>query len=301
MKNNFFPAKAFGLVFIGITATLPVMATENGQSMYPNGTENFMVNVVPPQPGFYGMVYGNHYEASTLRDNQGNKVALPDFKVKADVLAARGIWVTNQKALGGGVALHAIVPLVHLDATTPAGRQSKKGVGDITVGAGLAFHHSEKLHSLAGIDVFAPTGSYDKHDIANIGKNHWGLEPFYGVSYVDPNGFNGDIKFGYTFNGRNKDTDYTSGDEFHFDYAAGWGLGNGWTAGVSGYYYQQVTDDKLGGKKVADQRGRALSIGPSIKYDNGKGWFATLKVEREMEVKNRSEGTAVWFKTTIPL
>ncbi|MBS0474029.1 MAG: transporter [Proteobacteria bacterium] len=38
----------------------------------------------------------------------------------------------------------------------------------------------------------------------------------------DPTGFNGCTKLGYIVNSRNKDTDYRSGQEFDFVYAAGW-------------------------------------------------------------------------------
>ena len=156
------------------------------------------------------------------------------------------------------------------------------------------------MHSVIAVDVFAPTGSYSKTELANIGKNHWAAEPVYAISYIDPNGFNGDLKFGYIINGKNSSTDYTSGNEFHFDYAAGWGLGNGWTVGIGGYVYQQVTDDKKAGVPVANTRGSAVAIGPSVKYDSGKGWFATLKYEKEMKVKNRAQGDSLWLKAVFP-
>ena len=106
---------------------------------------------------------------------------------------------------------------------------------------------------------------------------------------------------GYIINARNKDTDYKSGDEFHFDYAAGWGLGNGWTVGLGGYYYQQVSSDKQGGVSVPNSKSSAFAIGPSIKYDSGKGWFATLKWEKEIEAKNHTQGNSVWVKAVFPL
>lgn len=59
-----------------------------------------------------------------------------------------------------------------------------------------------------------------------------------------------------------------SGQESHADYALGWGFGNGWTAGIGGYVYRQV------GATVLDNKGRAMGIGPSIKFDGGK-WMLT--------------------------
>ncbi|MFD2272340.1 transporter [Undibacterium arcticum] len=71
------------------------------------------------------------------------------------------------------------------------------------------------------------------------------------------------------------------GKNFIFDYAAGWGLGNGWTVGAGGYYYQQTTDDQLNGANIPNSKGRAFAIGPSVKYDSGKGWFVTAKWQKK--------------------
>ena len=268
--------------------------------MYPNGTESFMVGALPP-PGLYALVYGNHYEAKRVNGNNGNNLNIPGFKVKADVVAGRLAWIPGTKVMGGDLVAHVIIPVVNLSITVPGASQSKSGVGDITTGIGVGFHHSPNVHSVVAVDFFLPTGAYSKTDIANLGKNHLGAEPVYAISYIDPKGFNGDVKLGYIFNGRNKDTDYTSGDEFHFDYAAGWGLGNGWTVGVGGYVYKQMSNDKQSGITVANNKGSASSIGPNIKYDSGKGWFTTVKWEKEFSVKNRAQGNALWVKAVFPL
>ena len=297
MKKNVLALTCATLGLLSLSAH----AAEGGVSVFPHGAENYMASAVPP-PGVYGLLYGNVYRADELRDHNGDRVAMPpDFKVDANVLVARGLWTTNQKVLGGDLAFHAIVPLVDLTVRGGGRKENKTGIGDITVGAGVGFHHSEKLHSVALVDVIMPTGSYDKDRMANIGKNRWATDLAYGVTYVDPIGFNGDIKFGYTINRKNPDTNYKSGDEFHFDYAAGWGLGNGWTVGVGGYYLKQLESDKQNGVTLANSKMSALAIGPSIKYDSGKGWFGTLKWEKEVEAENRTKGDSVWLKAVFPL
>ena len=121
------------------------------------------------------------------------------------------------------------------------------------------------------------------------------------VSRIASDGFNGDIKAGYLFNGRNPDTGYASGHELHFDYAVGWGLGNGWTPGLGGYAYQQTDLDRQAGHDVPDSKGRALAAGPSLKFDPGKGWFVTVKWEKELAVENRPQGSSAWIKAVFPL
>lgn len=274
-------------------------AGEGGGSSYNGGVENFLVGAAPP-PGFYVLEYGNVYNARKLKDNAGNDVPLPTFKVDAIAAATRFVWSTPTTVAGGSLLMHAIVPLVKLEVEVPGASQSKTGLGDIAFGPGLAFHHSPNLHSVVALDFVAPTGSYRKGDLANIGRNYWSVQPLYTMSYIDKAGFNGDFKLTFNLNGRNTDTDYRSGDEVYLDYSAGWGLGNGWVLGVGGYAMRQLSNDKSGGVSVPDSKGAAFAIGPSLKYDNGKGWFITAKLQREMSVRNRPEGNALWIKTIIP-
>ncbi|WP_419555204.1 SphA family protein [Pseudomonas fluorescens] len=274
-------------------------ATEGGGSSYPMGAENYMTGAMPPS-GLYTQVFAESYRADRLLDNRG-KSGLDDFHLSADVIAPRLIWVTEQKILDGDLAFHLNVPLVDLRVDVNGQHQKKTGMGDIIFGPALGYHYSEKFHAIYALDIFAPTGRYDRGDLANIGRNYWAFEPIAAFSYVDPAGVNADIKVMYDFNLRNRATDYRSGQELHADYSLGWGLGNGWVVGVGGYMYRQTTDDHQDGARIEDNRGRAFAIGPSIKYASSSGWFVTAKWQKESEVRNRPEGEAYWVKLTIPL
>jgi hypothetical protein len=203
--------------------------------------------------------------------------------------------------MGGDLVTHLIAPLVDVKVSALGASQSKSGLGDMTVGVGLGYHHSPQLHSAVALDLILPTGDYDKNNLANIGRNYASIEPVYVLTYVDPKGFNGDMRIGYLVNRRNKDTNYASGDEWHLDYAAGWGLGNGWTMGVGGYLRQQTGLDEKDGVKLPNSKTSGMAIGPNLKYDSGKGWFVTAKWQFETKVKNGTEGNALWLKAVFPL
>lgn len=289
--------------WLTLTAALlgaSAQATEGGGSIYAVGNENFTCCALPP-PGLYGMVYAQSLKADKVRGNDGEVVTPSTFKVRATAVAPRIVWVSPEQVAGGSPGLHAIFPLVQLDVhVAPGLSQDKSGLGDVVFGPFIGWHHSQNLHSVAAVDFFAPTGSYDKNDLANIGRNHWAAQAVYGVSWIDPQGINADAKVMYTFNQKNKDTQYRSGQELIIDYALGWGFGNGLTAGVGGYLYQQTTDDQHNGATVADNKGRTLAIGPSIKYDSGKGWFLTAKYQADTQVRNRAESKAFWLKFVTP-
>lgn len=268
-------------------------ATEGGGSMYPAGAANFTCCALPP-PGTYGIADAESYQATEVRDNSGIAHAIPKLSVNA--VSARFVRVTEQQVLGGSLAVHAIFPVLSVDL---AGVQKKTGLGDVVFGPAIGWHHSPNLHTVAALDIFAPTGSYSKTEAVNIGRNYWATHLLGGVSWIDPSGWNADAKVMYGINGKNKDTDYKSGNEFIVDYALGWGFGNGLTAGVGGYIYRQVSDDSGSGATLPN-RGRANAIGPSLKYDSGKGWFITAKYQAESSVRNRAAGDAFLVKAVFP-
>lgn len=297
MKNSGIHATVAAMAMVCVVSA--AHAGEGGGSSYPGGVENFLTGAAPP-PGFYVLEYAEIYRADKLKDGSGNDVPLPVFNVAANVLATRLVWSTPFTVAGGNVLLHSIIPVVDLKIEVPGLSQHKTGVADITFGPALAFHHSPTLHSVVGLDFVAPVGGYNKGDLTNIGRNYWSIQPLYTVSYIDPAGFNGDFKLTFNFNQRNKATDYRSGNESYLDFCAGWGLGNGWVLGAGGFAMRQLSDDSQAGAVVPNSKEKAFAIGPSFKYDNGKGWFITAKWEREMSVRNRPEGNALWIKTILP-
>lgn len=294
--QGFLCCASLSLLAAGVSVN--AQATEGGGSSYPMGTENYMVGAMAP-PGLYGMVYGSHYDADSRIGNNGEK--LPgDFRLQSSAITPRFIWVTDQQVLGGNLAFHAIMPLVDLKVDLKGRSQTQQGLGDMTFGSGLGYHLTDKLRSIVGLDVVAPTGEYDRTDLAKLGRNYWDIRPVLAFSYIDPVGLNADAKIMYDFNTKNTATDYTSGQEFHVDYSMGWGLGNGWVVGVGGYVYQQTTDDRQYGERIENNKGRALAIGPSIKYASSKGWFLTAKWQQETDVLNRAQGNAYLLKLAVP-
>ena len=291
------PGLALAAAFACLTCT-PAFATEGGGGAYPNGAENFLLGVAPP-PGKYLLAYGSYDRLDKLRDDSGNEIPVP-IKVGVAALVPRFIWIGEAQLLGGNFGFHGFLPLLDIDAEVAGLSQRKSGLGDVIFGPFLTYHPSDKLHYVLAVDVHAPTGSYRRTDLVNLGRNHWTAGPVAAISYTQPSGINADIKLHYEFNGSNKDTNYRSGQEFHFDYALGWGLGNGWTVGAGGYVYQQTTDDEQGGTTIANARGRAMAIGPALKYQTPSGFFVTAKLQQDFAVRNRPEGSALKVKMILP-
>ncbi|MCX8030703.1 MAG: transporter [Thermodesulfovibrionales bacterium] len=268
--------------------------TEGGGGAYPNGAEDFMSGAVPP-PGTYFLNYLTYYTADRFNDGSGKSV-IPDFDLKVTANVFRLLHVTKTKILDGYWGVHIFIPIVNVDVSLPFGSQSKTGIGDIIIDPFILSWHTKNWHFATGIDIFIPTGSYDKNRLANIGRNYWTFETIFAFSYLSDNGLDLSAKFMYDINTKNKDTDYRSGQEFHFDYTIGKKFAN-WGVGIGGYYYKQITSDKQGGIKVGSDgnKGQAFALGPQLKYDH-KNMSFIIKYQKEMEVKNRPEGDKFWFK-----
>ena len=284
-------------------------ATEGGSSSWPNGIEQHGGGILPP-PGHYLQVFAGNYQADTLRDNAGNKQAEIDLRVTS--ITPRYVWVTEQQVLGGQLGFHALLPLMDMRLNIKNGgpHDHKRGIGDLHVGPVLGYHIGDNVHIATGVDVIAPTGSYDKNDIINLSTNYYTAQGTFVVTYLDPNGFTADLRLMYDYNFENKDTNYKSGQELHADYTVGWGLGNGWTVGVGGHAYTQITDDQCSQSNCAawqqvdaahGNRGRSLSIGPAFQYVSKDGWMFSAKWQEETGVRNRPEGQAYWLKFTTAL
>jgi hypothetical protein len=284
----------------GMAAMVPVaQATEFGGSTYP-AAENFLVGAAPP-PGFYVLGYGTAYSSTKNSDNGGNANAFtPNFKLDVKAAVGRFVWSTDKQVMGGNLLVHTIIPVVDLTLGIGGQSQNKTGVGDITLGSGVAFHHSQDLHSVVALDVVAPTGDYKSTDLANIGRHYWSVQPTYMMSYIQPTGFNGDFKLTFSFNKENSATKYKSGTEAFLDYSVGYGLGNGWTVGVGGYVTQQLTDDSGAGATIGANKKSGYAIGPSIRYMTPSHWFITAKLQQEQNMRNTAEGTQLWIKAAIP-
>jgi hypothetical protein len=68
--------------------------------------------------------------------------------------------------------------------------------------------------------LVVPIGPWSNSSISNLSFNHWGLDTTAAVTWLNPKiGFEISVAPGFTFNWENPDTDYTTGTEFHVEFA----------------------------------------------------------------------------------
>lgn len=268
-----------------------------GGQHYPNGAEDFMVGALPP-PGTYLVNYLMLVQKNSIKDNSGNNL-LPSFKASVSAEVPRLIYVSPYKLLGANLAAHIFVPFYSSDVTLPGNTVfNDKGVGDIIFSPlVMGWHFGPELHAVFAFDVWAPTGNYD---VANpstsiLSRNIWTFEPVLAVSYLKE-GFDASLKLMYDFNTRNGKTSTDPGQEFHLDWALGYGLKNGLSGGLVGYNYWQTTSDEVNGITDSD-KSEIGGIGFGLKYWPKQGPFSMIfKQYWEYGAKNIATGSQTQFK-----
>jgi len=297
---SFFRILLIAAVFSMFIAT---QCWAGGGQHYPNGTSDFMGGALPP-PGTYLINYMLLVQKNSIKDNSGKSLPA-DFNASVFAEVPRLIYVTPLTLLGANWAVHAFLPTYSADVTATSKAipplnfdHNDKGIGDIIFSPlVLGWHFGPELHAVFALDMYAPTGNYDKNNAATsvLSKNHWTFEPVVAVSYLKE-GFDVSAKLMYDFNTKNDDTKTEPGQEFHVDWALGYSLKNGLTGGLVGYNYWQVTDDKVNGNTVSGDKSKVGGIGVGLKYWPKQGPFSmVLKQYWEYDAKNIATGPQTQF------
>lgn len=268
-----------------------VFATEGGGDTVGAGAEGMYVGTSAP-PGWLYVGYALHYSADNFKDGSGKAVAT-NLGLRANALGNFFLYMTEDRVLGAKHSYSIAVPIIGLNLN---GAPSKSGIGDTTLGTQF-FWNTGDWHTLAVLNVIAPTGEYDKNRALNTGFNYWTVRPNFIFSYVPASGYEASMKFTYSFNNKNTATNYKSGRLFHLDYAASLPLSAEARLGIEGYYMKQMTDDVQNGLRVGADgfRGQVFAIGPAFSYQF-KSFSVEAKWLRESQVRNRTEGNALWAK-----
>jgi hypothetical protein len=173
------------------------------------------------------------------------------------------------------------------------------GLGDIILAPCLLNWDFGQFHLMAGLTFYAPTGSYDRQRIIDIGTNRWAVEPDAGLTWMsEGSGREASVFAGYTVNTENTATHYLSGNEFHVDFVLAQHLLNGMVFGVTGYALQQTTPDSGRGAVFGPFRGRVIALGPLIGKTFEMGRIPVsfkIKYDVEFEAQNRSSGNELWI------
>jgi hypothetical protein len=317
-------------LFLVAGAPTVAMADEGGVSMWlPGGFGSLAA--VPPNPGwsFAAITYYSSVQAGadvararqvligrrTINVNLNLNAELEGdipavFVVPAYTFENR-IWdgFLTLSLMAGGAR-----PTIDIDAAIsgmigglPFGTErtlsdSRAGFADLYPRAAMSWNHgvhNTMIYSMADL----PVGTYDSSRLANIGIGHYAIDGGGGYTYFNPEtGSEFSVASGLTYNFKNPYTDYQNGIDVHIDWAASHFFTKQFHAGVVGYHYNQLSDDRTGTPLLQDIRSRVTAVGPQIGYLFPIGdmqGYLNLKAYFEFDAAHRPEGINAWLTFSI--
>jgi len=294
-------------------------AAEGGASLYLLGSGGPGAAVMPPLQGVYADNIIYVYEGSAGGGRQfevgGNVVANLRAEIVADF--ATVVWVPTTNFAGGTLQIGGVLPIGQPDVnvsailTGPLGRQVGVSVYDSTfvvgdpVGTVAAGWKFGNFYVQGSALVNFPIGEYHQGQLANLAFHRWAGDTSLAMTWREPkSGWDVSGKAGFTFNGTNPSTQYTTGTEFHIEGSIEKALTPAWSIGAQAYYYDQVTGDSGAGDKLGPFEGRVVGVGGTVAYGFKIGRTpATLRtrIMTEFDAVNRLHGTSYWIDLSFPL
>lgn len=294
------------------------VAEEGGSGHYLPGSMASFMDGIPTEPTFIVRLnYMNYQGSSSVPLPRGGGGIIGDADATANALAATVLWAPDWE-LGWGdkwqFAMSATIPMLNMDLSGNVAYQGnplihlegdRTALGDIVLmPLMLNYNVNKDLNINTRLGFYAPTGSYELGRMVNNGKNFWTVEPTIGIVYFgQENGIEASLFFGADFNQENPDTNYKSGTQIHFDgtLAQHFPFAGGISgAGVTGYWYKQVSDDSGEGVSPlfsSGFRAKAAGWGPVLSWMDKTGtYIAELKYLSDFENEKRLDGDTIWFK-----
>ncbi|MBD1550571.1 SphA family protein [Pseudomonas typographi] len=265
-------------------------------------------------PGLSHLTYLKFSTARSMKDNRGkNNEAFDNPKINVVTLINQlSYYSANTMAGGAHLGWSLLVPIISLDGDFGDNGAKLKdngtGLGDITVGPQVQFdpivdsHGRPVFVQRVAFDTVLPTGKYDKHKDLNQGSNFYSLNPYWAATWMPAPRWEVSGRLHYLYNFKNKDPASSSAQFFNgqpvrhtqagqaawSNFTVSYAVIPNLSVGINGYYFKQLSDDKVNGSRLPSSRETVLGIGPGAfwKVSEAQGfWLNTFK---EVDVKNRS-------------
>jgi hypothetical protein len=301
------------LAILTVTAWGVAGATERGGSVWPVGAESYATAAGVPHTGqtlFYQ--YNCFYVANELDDAHGHNSGVPGFKVLVFASAGKLSHNWGVKFLGGELGSWIAIPTVYQRLSIAGTTYTKDDLSNIDFTPITVFNHKGFVHWYYDLQVETLGTGYETGAPLNIGQHNVAFTPAAAFTLTPHKGAQNIMsRFDYVINGPDHVTHYHSGNEFFWQFGAQQELPHARSSfGVSGYFYQQVTNDSQSGVAVVTKnsdgtlstgyKGRVLDLGPQVTFPWGKHGALVIKWDHDMLVQNKTRGNAFWFQFGVP-
>ncbi|WP_019026256.1 SphA family protein [Colwellia piezophila] len=301
------------LLLLACTFPFSVLAEEGGSGHYMPGSMSSFVDGVPTEQTFIIRLNILNYQGSYQHSLPFAGTEAADVDVSSKAIGLTMLYRPDiDLGTNWSYAFSATIPYVDMEVSanviTDSGgfrkTDSDKALGDIILMPLMLNQHiNADLNINYRVAFYAPTGSYTVGSLANTGKNFWTVEPTIAAVYLgQKNGIEASLFAGVDFNQENTDTKYKSGVQAHLEGSLAqhfplWGGLAG--AGVTGFYYNQLTGDSGEGATYGDFKARSVGAGPTLSFVKKAGntdILAELKWLHEFSTTKRVKGDTIFLK-----
>lgn len=263
-------------------------------------------------PGLSALSTVRYSSANKIVDSNGNaSPVFTDPKISSTVWVNQLTYAMPESIGGWRPAVMAILPVVALNSSFgpgPALKDGGTGAGDITLEASV---QGEPVVTAEGNPIFAqrfavaailPTGRYDQNLDINQGSGYASFNPYWAATFFPAPRWETSWRLHYLYNFKNDKpatsarrpfngqpvTTTQAGDAAWVNFAASYSVTRDVSVGINGYFFQQLSDSRANGTRLADSRERVLGIGPGLMWRASPKSAFWLNAYTESMVRNRS-------------
>ncbi|WP_197540138.1 SphA family protein [Azospirillum sp. B510] len=279
------------------------------------GSTSFFDGFGPRETGFVYVAFPRFTFGNDITDAKGKSSrAFNDPKVNTQVLVSQFSYLTPLEVGPTRLGFNLFVPLVNFatsfDSPGLKLRDNGFNVGDLTFGTYLQgnpiIDEGRPVFSWrAEIDAIAPTGAFDKHKDLNQGSGFWSLIPYLSATYLPTENTEVSMRFNYMHNfSTDKFPNPPPIPGFKFDngqagqvgwvnFAASYRVLPSLALGLNGFYYKQLTENKLNGVSIADSKAEMLAMGPGAHISISEKSFLNVNLNLPVINKNAIKGPSL--------
>lgn len=264
----------------GITQAAEQPADRSRVAFFTLGAGN-----LPPANSNTLLVNYIHNDWDELTDGSGDdRPGFNKVSSKSRGMSVGYLGMTDKKLFGADYGYSFVVP--YFDVTidhvlnTPYGNipiygEHKDVVGLFVSPIMLAWRGNETnpLHQNFRVNIGAPVAKYDDDNPANVARDYFSVEAAYQNTYNFSPTWDWSTGISYQYNFKNMhnkhpqvagpDGKYQNGDMLTINTAVGKNFGLV-SAGIAGYWIEQLSKDTISGEDVEGQRQRTAGVGPVV-------------------------------------